>query len=142
MQDDALAKCENIARAKLSILTVKTIYTRQLVSFYHCQFAHVADTKFRKLLVVILHHAFYRRVHLCFCHPCITFWVLYPKYLRFFFHALPCVALRLVSMAVASLLGHVPHSLEWKPGDDLTQLAFWENMTDIPQVEAIHPGIC
>ena len=58
-----------------------------------------------------------------------------------FVPALPCVALRIVSLVVAALLGHVPHYFSWKLGDDHTKLAFWAHMTDILQMVAIHLGI-
>ena len=59
-----------------------------------------------------------------------------------FSHALPCVALRLVFLAVSALLGHVPHSLDLQPVNDCNQLSFWAHMMDIPEVVAIHLGIC
>ena len=59
-----------------------------------------------------------------------------------FVHALLCIALRLVPLAVAALLGHVPHFLARQPGDERIQLAFWEHMTNIPQEVAFHLGIC
>ena len=48
---------EHAARAKLSVLTIKTLYARQSVNFYPFQLAHVANTQFRKLLVIKQHHA-------------------------------------------------------------------------------------
>ena len=65
-----------------------------------------------------------------------------PKRFPLFVHALPCISLRLVSLVVAALLGHVPHFSAWKPGDKRIQLAFLAHMADIPQVVAIHLGIC
>ena len=61
--------CEHVAHTNLSVLTVKALYPRQAVKFYPCQFAQGADTQFRKLLVVILYHAWYRRAHLYVCPP-------------------------------------------------------------------------
>ena len=65
-----------------------------------------------------------------------------PKIFPLFVNALPCGSLRMLSLAVSTLLDHVPHSLAWKPGDEHTQLAFWAHMVDIPQVVVIHLGIC
>ena len=77
-----------------------------------------------------------------FVPPCTTFWVLFPKDFRFVVHALLCIAIRLMFLAVADLLGHVPHFSAWQPGDERTQLPFWAHMADILQVVAIHLGIC
>ena len=65
-----------------------------------------------------------------------------PKRFPLFVHALPYVALRLVSLAVSALLVHVPNSFAWQPFDELTPIDFWAHMADIPQVVAIHLGIC
>ena len=65
-----------------------------------------------------------------------------PENFLIFVHALPCVSLQLMSLAVASLLGHVLHSSAQQPGDDRTKISFWAHMADIPQVVAIHLGIC
>ena len=64
-----------------------------------------------------------------------------PKRFPLFFHVLICVALRLVSLAVAALLEQVPHSSAQQPGDDRTQIYFWEHMADILHVVAINLGI-
>ena len=53
--------------------------------FYPCQLAQDDDMQFCKYLVIFLHCVCYRRVHICVCFPCITFWVLCPKYFHFLF---------------------------------------------------------
>ena len=58
-----------------------------------------------------------------------------------FVHARPCFALRLVPLAIYSLLGHVPQFLAWQMGEDRIWLVFWAHTADIPQEVDIHLGI-
>ena len=108
----ALFQREHVSRAKLYVLTIKPLYTQKSVNSYPCQFAHVADTYFGKLLVVIMHHAFYCRLHLFVLPPCIKLWVLCPKYFRFLFtlcNVLPyawCPWLYLPYLAMYLILRH------------------------------------
>ena len=68
--------------------------------------------QFRKLPVVIMHHACYRRVHLCVLPPCNTFYLLCPNKFLFLFtlyHVLTyawCPWLSLPYLAMYLILRH------------------------------------
>ena len=137
----ALFQRENVARANPSVLSVKTLYTQQLVNLYPCHLAHVADMQ---ILVFCCYNS--ALCLLFYVAPlCLTplFNVLgnVPKIVLIFVHGRTCVVLHTLTLAVVAILVHVSRSLAWKTVDDCTRLAFWEHTADISQEVSIHLGI-